>query len=250
MSHGDEVFKMPNGFEVMVTSEHGAFEHLECAGRWFYGFQYHSQGCDVPAKELDILLVLLADTKRKPEQEQYSLTKSNERYGDETEDGDIPLAEVSSDTKATWKNAWHIEYQRMLNLMVVLLALRLLERMLAFGGLMIVLLRGRNLELGLRDTYLRHNLANDQRLESLLDLDCMASSQSREAIDAGSAELTPLCAAIVPNFHLPMHSYEVKNMYLMALLNLSARIANAERKQVDGHRIIAFGAAWRCADSG
>ncbi|GKE41689.1 hypothetical protein Tco_1468973, partial [Tanacetum coccineum] len=75
-------------------------------------------GCDVPAKELDILLVLLADTKRKPEQEQYSLTKSNERYGDETEDGDIPLAEVSSDTKATWKNAWHIEYQRMLNLMI------------------------------------------------------------------------------------------------------------------------------------
>nr|GEY48350.1 hypothetical protein [Tanacetum cinerariifolium] len=31
MSHGDEVFKMPNGFEVMVTSEQGAFEHLVCA---------------------------------------------------------------------------------------------------------------------------------------------------------------------------------------------------------------------------
>ncbi|GJU23060.1 hypothetical protein Tco_1156402 [Tanacetum coccineum] len=43
--------------------------------------------------------------------------------------------------------------------------------------------------------------------------------QSREAIDS---EWTLLCAAIVPNFHLPMHSYEVKNMYLMTLLNLSA----------------------------
>ncbi|GJU24158.1 probable 6-phosphogluconolactonase 4, chloroplastic [Tanacetum coccineum] len=45
--------------------------------------------------------------------------------------------------------------------------------------------------------------------------------QSREAIDAG---WTPLCAAIVPNFYLPMHSYELKNMYLMTLLNLSARV--------------------------
>ncbi|GKA63799.1 probable 6-phosphogluconolactonase 4, chloroplastic, partial [Tanacetum coccineum] len=49
--------------------------------------------------------------------------------------------------------------------------------------------------------------------------------QSREAINAG---WTPLCAAIVPNFHLPMHSYEVKNMYLMALLNLSASVAETE----------------------
>ncbi|GJZ67449.1 probable 6-phosphogluconolactonase 4, chloroplastic [Tanacetum coccineum] len=53
--------------------------------------------------------------------------------------------------------------------------------------------------------------------------------QSREAIDAG---WTPLCAAIVPNFHLPMHSYEVKNMYLMALLNLSARFCGLRRDKL------------------
>nr|GEZ74358.1 hypothetical protein [Tanacetum cinerariifolium] len=46
--------------------------------------------------------------------------------------------------------------------------------------------------------------------------------QSREAIDAGNAGWTPLCAALVPNFRIPMHSYEVKSMHLMAPLNLSA----------------------------
>uniref|UniRef100_A0A6L2N249 GMP synthase [glutamine-hydrolyzing]-like n=1 Tax=Tanacetum cinerariifolium TaxID=118510 RepID=A0A6L2N249_TANCI len=65
MSHGDEVFKMPNGFEVMVTSEQGAFEHLVCAERWFYGFQYHSQGCDVPVKELDVSWFCLPIRKEK-----------------------------------------------------------------------------------------------------------------------------------------------------------------------------------------
>ncbi|GJS53991.1 hypothetical protein Tco_0627353 [Tanacetum coccineum] len=53
--------------------------------------------------------------------------------------------------------------------------------------------------------------------------------QSREAIDS---EWTLLCAAIVPNFHLPMHSYEVKNMYLMALLNLSARFCGLRARQM------------------
>ncbi|GKB22572.1 hypothetical protein Tco_0861973, partial [Tanacetum coccineum] len=65
--------------------------------------------------------------------------------------------------------------------------------------------------------------------------------QSREAIDSGNkvhvagvmiAEWTLLCAAIVPNFHLPMHSYEVKNMYLMTLLNLSARFCGLRARQM------------------
>nr|GEV46463.1 putative reverse transcriptase domain-containing protein [Tanacetum cinerariifolium] len=46
------------------------------------------------------------------------------------------------------------------------------------------------------------------------DIVSAMEGQSREEIDV----------AIVPNFHLPMHSYEVKNMYLMALLNLSASV--------------------------
>nr|GEV89656.1 hypothetical protein [Tanacetum cinerariifolium] len=54
--------------------------------------------------------------------------------------------------------------------------------------------------------------------------------QSREAINAGNAGWTPLRAAIVPNFHIPMHNYEVKNMYLMALLNLSARYCDINER--------------------
>nr|GEY28197.1 hypothetical protein [Tanacetum cinerariifolium] len=36
------------------------------------------KGCDVRVKELDVLLVLLAETKRKMDREQYLSTKSNE----------------------------------------------------------------------------------------------------------------------------------------------------------------------------
>lgn len=43
MSHGDEVVKWPDGFEVVARSNQGAVAAIENRERRFYGLQYHSE---------------------------------------------------------------------------------------------------------------------------------------------------------------------------------------------------------------
>ncbi|KAK9813501.1 hypothetical protein WJX73_002822 [Symbiochloris irregularis] len=43
MSHGDEVTRLPEGFQAVATSEQGAIVAVEAAGRKLYGLQYHPE---------------------------------------------------------------------------------------------------------------------------------------------------------------------------------------------------------------
>lgn len=43
MSHGDEVVRLPEGFEVVARSQQGAVAAVESLGRRFYGLQYHPE---------------------------------------------------------------------------------------------------------------------------------------------------------------------------------------------------------------
>lgn len=43
MSHGDEVVKLPPGFEVVARSVQGAVAAVENRERRFYGLQYHPE---------------------------------------------------------------------------------------------------------------------------------------------------------------------------------------------------------------
>nr|GEZ04743.1 hypothetical protein [Tanacetum cinerariifolium] len=52
-SHGDEAVKTPNGYEPLVGIEGDAFATFECAGRRFYGSQYHRE--ETLNKDLSIL---------------------------------------------------------------------------------------------------------------------------------------------------------------------------------------------------
>lgn len=43
MSHGDEVAKLPDGFEVVARSQQGSVAAIESPIRRFYGLQYHPE---------------------------------------------------------------------------------------------------------------------------------------------------------------------------------------------------------------
>lgn len=43
MSHGDEVVKLPEGFEVVARSVQGAVAAIENREKRFYGLQYHPE---------------------------------------------------------------------------------------------------------------------------------------------------------------------------------------------------------------
>lgn len=43
MSHGDEVVRLPEGFEVVARSQEGAVAAVESRGRRLYGLQYHPE---------------------------------------------------------------------------------------------------------------------------------------------------------------------------------------------------------------
>lgn len=43
MSHGDEVAKLPDGFEVVARSQQGSVAAIENSLRRFYGLQYHPE---------------------------------------------------------------------------------------------------------------------------------------------------------------------------------------------------------------
>lgn len=43
MSHGDEVAKLPEGFEVVARSQQGSVAAIENQLRRFYGLQYHPE---------------------------------------------------------------------------------------------------------------------------------------------------------------------------------------------------------------
>ncbi|XP_030538084.2 GMP synthase [glutamine-hydrolyzing] [Rhodamnia argentea] len=43
MSHGDEVVRLPEGFEVVARSQQGTVAAVESRGRRFYGLQYHPE---------------------------------------------------------------------------------------------------------------------------------------------------------------------------------------------------------------
>ena len=43
MSHGDEVVRLPEGFEVVARSVQGAIAAIEHREKRFYGLQYHPE---------------------------------------------------------------------------------------------------------------------------------------------------------------------------------------------------------------
>lgn len=43
MSHGDEVAKLPDGFDVVARSQQGSVAAIENRLRRFYGLQYHPE---------------------------------------------------------------------------------------------------------------------------------------------------------------------------------------------------------------
>lgn len=43
MSHGDEVARLPDGFEVVARSQQGAVAAVENRVKRFYGLQYHPE---------------------------------------------------------------------------------------------------------------------------------------------------------------------------------------------------------------
>lgn len=43
MSHGDEVARLPDGFEVVARSQQGAVAAIENRAKRFYGLQYHPE---------------------------------------------------------------------------------------------------------------------------------------------------------------------------------------------------------------
>lgn len=43
MSHGDEVVRLPQGFEVVARSVQGAIAAIEHRENHFYGLQYHPE---------------------------------------------------------------------------------------------------------------------------------------------------------------------------------------------------------------
>lgn len=43
MSHGDEVARLPDGFEVVARSQQGAVAAIENRAKRFFGLQYHPE---------------------------------------------------------------------------------------------------------------------------------------------------------------------------------------------------------------